>query len=99
MGKKNKHCALIANFKADFYNFLYLTVQTLPSLVVILIGVKGRIRSCGFIRIFTYTDDVRLVCYGLRNWPCRVRVPAGDRDRKKAAVNPPLRILPLIRKL
>ncbi len=63
--------------------------------------VKGRIRSCGFLRIFTYMGYFRCIgCSRVKECPAGLELPAGAINTRIATLkiqrNPPLRILTLI---
>ena len=68
-------------------------------MIKLKIWVKSRIRSCGFLRIFTYTNDelfqVWLGYLKVNDCPAGLEPPAGARKRRKATVKI-LRILPII---
>ena len=79
--------------------YLYLHLNSI--FIEVFFRVKGRIRSCGFLRIFTYTDDGLMSApQGWESSPAGLETPAGARNRIKATVkiqrNRPFRILPLI---
>ena len=50
-------------------------------MLILIIGVKGRIRSCGFLRIFIYTDGVflkvRLGYSRVKECPAGFEISAG----------------------